>query len=258
MKSENFVRFAWQSGTYWGTLEGDSVRRWSAPPYAGGRSTERLHPVKEIRLLPPVAPSKIIAVGLNYAPHIKESASATQIPEEPVLFMMPPTALLAPNDAIVLPKGVERVDYEGELGVVIGTGGRSIPEDRALEHVWGWTIVNDVTARSLQKIDKQWTRAKGFDTFCPTGPWVKTGIDPSAASVTTRLNGEVRQQSTVDQMIFPVARLIAFISRVMTLCPGDLISTGTPAGVGPLAEGDKVEIEIEGIGKLSNGVVTEV
>lgn len=258
MKSENFIRFAWQSGTYWGTHEGDNVRRWSVAPYAGGRPAERLHPAKDVRLLPPVAPSKIIAVGLNYAPHVKESASATEIPDEPVIFMMPPTALLAPGDSIVLPAGVDRVDYEGELGVVIGTGGRSIPQEEALDHVWGWTIVNDVTARNLQKKDKQWTRGKGFDTFCPVGPWVKTGIDVSSTQLTTRLNGEIRQQSTIDQMIFPVACLIAFISRVMTLCPGDLISTGTPAGVGPLAEGDTVEITIDGIGTLMNKVVAEV
>jgi 2-keto-4-pentenoate hydratase/2-oxohepta-3-ene-1,7-dioic acid hydratase in catechol pathway len=258
LKRENFIRFAWQAGIYWGTHEGEQVRRWNGPPYSGGRPTDRLHPVAEVRLLPPVAPSKIIAVGLNYAPHVKESASATEIPKEPVIFMKPPTALLAPGAAIILPRGVDRVDYEGELGVVVGTGGRSIPEERALEHVWGWTIVNDVTARNLQKIDKQWTRAKGFDTFCPVGPWVTNGIDTSAATLTTRLNGEVRQQSAIDQMIFPVARLIAFISRVMTLCEGDLISTGTPSGVGPLAEGDKIEIEIEGIGTLTNLVAVEV
>jgi len=257
LKSENFIRFTWQSGTYWGTHEGENVRRWSDAPYAGGRPTARLHLTADVRLLPPVVPSKIIAVGLNYAPHVKESASATEIPEEPVTFLMPPTALLAPGDSIVLPKGVDRVDYEGELGVVIGIGGHAIPESEALEHVWGWTIVNDVTARNLQKKDKQWTRAKGFDTFCPVGPWVKTGVNVLTANLTTRLNGEVRQQSTIDQMIFPVPRLIAFISRVMTLNPGDLISTGTPAGIGPLAVGDIVEIEIEGIGTLRNGVVAE-
>lgn len=257
MKSENFIRFAWQSGAYWGTHEGENVRRWSDAPYAGGRPTERLYPTAAVRMLVPVMPSKIIAVGLNYAPHVQESASATEIPEEPVTFLMPPTALLAPGDSIVLPKGVDRVDYEGELGVVIGKGGRLIPESEALNHVWGWTIVNDVTARNLQKKDKQWTRAKGFDTFCPVGPWVKTGIDVSKANISTRLNGEVRQQGAIDQMIFPIPRLIAFISRVMTLNPGDLISTGTPAGIGPLAEGDVVEIEVEGIGTLKNGVVAE-
>jgi 2-keto-4-pentenoate hydratase/2-oxohepta-3-ene-1,7-dioic acid hydratase in catechol pathway len=257
LTTHNFVRFAWQSGTYWGTYEGANIRRWSDAPYRGGRPTERVHASSETRLLPPVNPSKIIAVGLNYAPHVKESASAKEIPKEPVTFMMPPTALLAPGDSIVLPQGVDRVDYEGELGVVIGKGGRSIPENEALNHIWGWTIVNDVTARNLQKVDKQWTRAKGFDTFCPVGPWVTTGVDVSTAQLTTRLNGEVRQESTIDQMIFPIPRLIAFISRVMTLNPGDLISTGTPAGIGPLTAGDRVEIEITGIGTLMNGVVNE-
>jgi len=257
LKSENFIRFAWQSGAYWGAHEGENVRRWSAAPYDGGHPTERLHPTAEVRLLPPVVPSKIIAVGLNYGPHVQESASATEIPEEPVIFLMPPTALLAPGESIVLPKGVDRVDYEGELGVVIGVGGHAIPESKALDHVWGWTIVNDVTARNLQKKDKQWTRAKGFDTFCPVGPWVKTEVDVFNTSITTRLNGEVRQQSTIDQMIFPIPRLIAFISRVMTLNPGDLISTGTPAGIGPLADGDTVEIEVDGIGILRNGATAE-
>ena len=257
MNSESFVRFSWQSGVYWGTQEGSQVRRWSGPPYSGGQPTQRLHPAADVKFLVPVAPSKIVAVGLNYAPHVQESASATAIPDEPVIFLKPPTALLAPGDSIVLPRGVDRVDYEGELGVVIGTGGRSIPEDNALEHVWGWTIINDVTARNLQKVDRQWTRAKGFDSFCPVGPWVKTGVDVSQATLTTRLNGEIRQQSSVDQMIFPIAKLIAFISRVMTLCAGDLISTGTPAGVGPLAVGDRIEIEIANIGTLANTVVEE-
>ncbi len=251
------VRFRWQAGEYWGAHEGDQVRRWSGPPYAGGVATERLHPISEIEWLPPVVPSKIIAVGLNYAPHVAESASADAIPEEPVIFLMPPTALLPPGGKIVYPQGLDRVDYEGELGVVIGEGGRNIARAEALTHVLGWTIVNDVTARNLQKKDKQWTRAKGFDTFCPVGPWVQTDLDLSKTSLTTRLNGGVRQQTTFDQMIFDVSFLIAFISRVMTLKPGDLISTGTPAGVGPLAIGDKVAITIEGLGVLENSVVAE-
>lgn len=249
-----FVRFLWQGGEYWGAREDNLVRRWSGPPYDGGRVTERTYPVAEVRWLPPVVPSKIIAVGLNYAPHVAESASADTIPEEPVIFLKPPTALVGPGDAIVLPDGVDRVDYEGELGIVIGAGGHFISPAEAMNHVWGWTIVNDVTARHLQKKDKQWTRAKGFDTFCPVGPWVQTGVDVSRSGLTTRLNGTIRQQGSADQMIFPVAQLISFISGVMTLHPGDLISTGTPAGVGPLAAGDHIEIEIEGIGTLANTV----
>ena len=252
--THRFVRFAWKGGNYWGEHEGNHVRRWSGAPYEDGQPTDRSCGIHEIEWLAPVVPSKIIAVGLNYAPHVAESASADAIPEEPVIFLKPTTALVGNEGSIILPPGVDRVDYEGELGIVIGVGGRFITQAAALNHVWGWTIVNDVTARNLQKKDKQWTRAKGFDTFCPVGPWVQTDADISHAKLTTRLNGDVRQQGSVDQMIFPIARLISFISGVMTLHPGDLISTGTPAGVGPLADGDKVEVEIEGIGTLVNHV----
>jgi 2-keto-4-pentenoate hydratase/2-oxohepta-3-ene-1,7-dioic acid hydratase in catechol pathway len=252
--AHRFVRFAWKGGRYWGEHEGNHVRRWSGAPYEDGQPTERSCPVSDVEWLPPVVPSKIIAVGLNYAPHVAESASADAIPDEPVIFLKPPTALIATEGAIILPPNVDRVDYEGELGIVIGVGGRSISVAAALNHVWGWTIVNDVTARNLQKKDKQWTRAKGFDTFCPVGPWVQTDTDISHAKLTTRQNGLIRQQGSIDQMIFPIPRLISFISGVMTLHAGDLISTGTPAGVGPLADGDSVEIEIEGIGILVNHV----
>jgi len=247
-----FVRYRWQGGEYWGAHEGQEVRRWNGAPYDGGVSTERVHSIRDIEWLSPVAPSKILAVGLNYAPHVAESASADTIPEEPVIFLMPPTALLPPGGTIVLPKGIDRVDYEGELGIVIGRGGRNIRREDASSHIFGWTIVNDVTARNLQKKDKQWTRAKGFDTFCPVGPWVQTELDLSASSLVTRLNGDLRQQTTFDQMIFDVSFLIVFMSRVMTLHPGDLISTGTPAGIGPLTAGDRVTIAIEGLGALEN------
>ncbi|MEW5701968.1 MAG: fumarylacetoacetate hydrolase family protein [Candidatus Zixiibacteriota bacterium] len=250
-----YVRFTWRGGEYWGTHEAGGVRRWSDAPYMGGVPGERVHPLDQITWLAPVVPSKIIAVGLNYAPHVAESASADAIPEEPVIFLKPTTALLPPGGQIVLPAGVDRVDYEGELGVVIGKGGRMISREHALDHVLGFTIVNDVTARNLQKKDKQWTRAKGFDTFCPVGPWVQADSDWRGSGLTTRVNGDVRQQTTFDQMIFGVPELIAFISGVMTLLPGDLISTGTPAGVGPLSPGDNVEIEIAGLGVLSNTVI---
>lgn len=251
------VRFRWQGGEYWGDQEGEHARRWSAAPYEGGAPTERLHPIQGIEWLPPVVPSKIIAVGLNYAPHVAESASANAVPEEPVIFLMPPTALLPPHGQIILPNDADRVDYEGELGVVIGRGGRRIRREDAAVHIGGWTIVNDVTARNLQKKDKQWTRAKGFDTFCPVGPWVQDELDLSTAKLITRVNGEVKQQTTFDQMIFDVPFLIAFVSSVMTLHPGDLISTGTPAGVGPLAAGDRVAISISGLGTLENTVIAE-
>lgn len=249
-----YVRFAWQGGEYWGLHEGDAVRRLSGAPYGGGTPTDRTHPLSAVRWLPPVRPGKIIAVGLNYAAHVAESQSADAIPDEPVLFSKPPSSLLAPGEEIVLPPGVGRVDYEGELGVVIGTKGRFIAEEAALAHVAGWTIVNDVTARDLQKKDRQWTRAKGFDTFCPVGPWVQDLFDRDAARLTTRLNDDLRQETTFDHMLHSVEKLIAFISGVMTLQPGDLILTGTPQGVGPLATGDCVAITIDGLGTLTNGV----
>jgi 2-keto-4-pentenoate hydratase/2-oxohepta-3-ene-1,7-dioic acid hydratase in catechol pathway len=202
-----------------------------------------------------VRPSKIVCIGTNYRAHAVEMGKA--LPDEPLLFMKPPSALIGPGDAIVRPGGYERVDFEGELAVVIGTRARRVPRDRALEHVAGYTCLNDVTVRDLQKKDVQFTRAKGFDSFCPVGPRVAAGLDPSNLRIETRVNGRVRQQSTTADLIFDVPALIAFISSVMTLEEGDLISTGTPSGVGNLTPGDVVEIEIEGIGVLSNPVAGE-
>jgi 2-keto-4-pentenoate hydratase/2-oxohepta-3-ene-1,7-dioic acid hydratase in catechol pathway len=198
---------------------------------------------------------KIIGVGTNYRAHAVEMGKP--IPDEPVLFMKPASALLAAGEPIVRPRGYERVDFEGELGVVIGKRARRVREADALSFVWGYTIVNDVTVRDLQKKDGQFTRAKGFDTFCPVGPKLVEGLDPRDLRLRTRLNGVQKQDSSTSDLIFSVARLIEVISRVMTLEPGDLISTGTPSGVGPIAPGDRVEIEIEGIGVLSNPVVEE-
>ena len=253
-----YVRFMWQRGSYWGTHEGESVRRWSGPWYQGGVATQRTHSVDEVMFLPPVQPGKILAIGLNYAAHVAESASADAVPDEPVIFMKPPSALLSPGGAIVIPPQVDRVDYEGELGVVIGKFASQLPAEAAGEVIAGWTIGNDVTARNLQKKDKQWTRAKGFDTFCPIGPWVQDAFDRTASGLTTHLNGEVRQQSAFDRMVFSVEELIAFISRVMTLHPGDLILTGTPSGVGPISPGDTVSITVDGLGTLTNTVVTAI
>lgn len=198
-------------------------------------------------------PSKIVGVGLNYRAHAAEMKK--QLPEEPLLFLKPPSALIGPGEAIVRPSGYERVDYEGELCVVIGKRARRVPRERALDHVAGYTCLNDVTVRDLQKKDVQYTRAKGFDTFSPCGPRVVAGLDPGHLTIQTRLNGVTRQSSSTSDLIFDVPALIAFISRVMTLEEGDLISTGTPPGVGNLTPGDLVEIEIEGIGVLSNPVV---
>jgi 2-keto-4-pentenoate hydratase/2-oxohepta-3-ene-1,7-dioic acid hydratase in catechol pathway len=201
------------------------------------------------------APSKIVCVGTNYRAHAAEMGKP--LPDEPLLFLKPPSAIIGPGQAIVRPRGYERVDYEGELAVVIGRRARRVPPERALEHVAGLTCLNDVTVRDLQKKDVQFTRAKGFDTFCPVGPRVASGLDPSRLRLETRVNGKVRQSSSTADLIFDVPALVAFVSRVMTLEEGDLISTGTPSGVGNLEPGDLVEVEIEGIGVLANPVVSE-
>ena len=199
-----------------------------------------------------IAPSKIVGIGQNYRAHAAEMGKG--IPTEPLMFLKPPSALLAPGQPIERPAGYARVDYEGELGVLIGRRARHVAIDDALAHVAGYLCVNDVTVRDLQAKDGQWTRAKGFDTFCPVGPRVVAGLDPRDLRITTRVNGVVRQDSRTSDLIFDVATLIAFVSRHMTLEPGDLISTGTPAGVGNLDVGDHVEVEIDGIGVLHNPV----
>jgi 2-keto-4-pentenoate hydratase/2-oxohepta-3-ene-1,7-dioic acid hydratase in catechol pathway len=200
-------------------------------------------------------PGKIIGVGRNYREHAKELANA--VPDEPLLFFKPPTALIGPGQPIVRPRGWERVDFEGELGVVIGKRCRRVSAADALDYVFGYTIVNDVTVRDLQKKDGQWTRAKGFDSFCPVGPALVPGLDPSQLRIVTKVDGVVKQDAPTSDMLFDVPTIIAVISRVMTLEPGDLIATGTPAGVGPLVPGNVVEITIEGIGTLHNPVVEE-
>jgi 2-keto-4-pentenoate hydratase/2-oxohepta-3-ene-1,7-dioic acid hydratase in catechol pathway len=211
-------------------------------------------PLDDVRLLAPLIPGKIIGIGRNYAAHACEMGNAPP-DEQPLIFLKPPSAVLSPGDVIVRPAISQRVDHEAELGVVIGKTARDIPEAAdPLVYVLGYACVNDVTARDLQKKDVQFTRAKSFDTFCPFGPWIETDLDPSDLMVTARVNGEVRQQARTTEMIFPVRRLIRLLSGIMTLNPGDLIATGTPAGVGPLAAGDVVEVEVEGIGVLRNPV----
>jgi 2-keto-4-pentenoate hydratase/2-oxohepta-3-ene-1,7-dioic acid hydratase in catechol pathway len=200
-----------------------------------------------------LVPSKIIGIGVNYRAHAVEMGKG--IPEEPLLFLKPRSALLPSGGVIERPMGYERVDHEGELGVVIGQRARRVSRERALDVVMGFTCVNDVTVRDLQKKDVQFTRAKGFDTFCPLGPRIVAGLDPSNLRLVTRVNGQVRQDSTTADLIFDVPHLIAFVSAHMTLDPGDVISTGTPSGVGNLTPGDEVEIEIEGIGILKSSVI---
>jgi 2-keto-4-pentenoate hydratase/2-oxohepta-3-ene-1,7-dioic acid hydratase in catechol pathway len=200
----------------------------------------------------PTRPGKIVCVGKNYLDHVREMGG-TEAAEEPILFMKPATAVIGEGDAILLPPQSERVDYEGELVALIGSRLRNASAEEALRGVRGFCCGNDVTARDLQKRDGQWTRAKGFDTFCPLGA-TASGVDPSDLAITTRVNGEVRQQARTSQLIVPVGELIAFVSSVMTLEPGDAVFTGTPAGVGPLQEGDVVEVEVESVGVLRNPV----
>jgi 2-keto-4-pentenoate hydratase/2-oxohepta-3-ene-1,7-dioic acid hydratase in catechol pathway len=218
------------------------IRGADSPRSAGGLS-----------LLPPCLPSKIIGVGRNYREHAAELEH--EVPAEPLLFLKPSSALLPPGGEIRLPAASRRVDYEGELAVVIGREARAVPEERALEHVLGYSCINDVTARDLQARDVQFTRAKGFDTFCPLGPCIAVGLPLEPLVVETHVNGERRQSASISRMIFPVPRLVSFISGVMTLLPGDVIATGTPAGVGPLRPGDEASVSIAGIGTLTNRVV---
>ena len=208
-----------------------------------------------MRLQEPIRPSKIVCVGRNYREHAAELGN--KMPDEPLLFLKAPSAVISSGDDIVLPGASQQVEHEGELGVVIGRVARNIPSDEdPLSYVLGYTCVNDVTARDLQRKDVQFTRGKSFDTFCPVGPWIETEIDPRNVVVQTRLNGEVKQKGNTADMAFPVAFLIRYISEIMTLYPGDLIATGTPAGVSRMQPGDIVEVEIEGIGVLRNQVVS--
>jgi 2-keto-4-pentenoate hydratase/2-oxohepta-3-ene-1,7-dioic acid hydratase in catechol pathway len=215
---------------------------------------DTLIPKNEAKLIAPVTPSKIIAVGLNYRSHAKELDML--IPDNPILFLKPLTALAGPFDKIQYPVASQQVDFEGELALVIGAKGRCIPEEKAKEYIMGYTLANDITARDLQKKDGQWTRAKGFDGFCPVGPCVRTGIeDPETLEFKTYLNGEERQHGKVSDFIFTIPQIIAFVSEVMTLLPGDIILTGTPPGIGPVQPGDTVRIECEPIGVLENTFV---
>jgi 2-keto-4-pentenoate hydratase/2-oxohepta-3-ene-1,7-dioic acid hydratase in catechol pathway len=207
----------------------------------------------EVKLLPPVTPSKIVCVGRNYREHAAELGN--KMPDEPLLFLKAPSAVIGPEERIELPAASQQVEHEGELGVVIGRIARNIREtDDVLAYVFGYTCVNDVTARDLQRKDVQFTRGKSFDTFCPVGPWIDTAIDPTNVTVTTRVNGEVKQNGNTADMAFDVAFLIRYISAIMTLYPGDLIATGTPAGVSRMKHGDTVEVEVGGVGILRNQV----
>ncbi|HET8626387.1 MAG TPA: fumarylacetoacetate hydrolase family protein [Thermomicrobiales bacterium] len=240
-----------------GVVDGDAVRAAGGELFGALIPGERVGALADVTLLPPVAPSKIVAVGLNYADHVAESGPALDLPKEPVIFMKPPSSLLGHGGTILLPAGAEPVHYEAELAVVIGRRARHVRREDAYDYVLGLTCGNDVSARNYQQQDGQWVRAKGFDTFTPLGPWIATDLRADALAIQSRLNGGVEQSSNTRHLLFDVPFLIAFISGVMTLLPGDVIMTGTPAGVGPMHPGDRIEVEVEGIGTLANGVAAE-
>ena len=224
-------------------------------PYGNFQRQEAKLSLEEVKLLTPVQPTKIICIGRNYSAHAKEHNSV--VPDVPLIFLKPPSALIGPEDRIYLPPQSHQVEHEAELVIVISRSGRWISPDSALEYILGYTIGNDITARDLQRGDGQWTRSKSFDTFCPVGPWIETDFDPADALITCYVNGEMRQMSSTRDMVFSIRQLIAFISSVMTLEAGDIILTGTPAGVGQLNYGDTLETRIEGIGTLRNYVIAE-
>jgi 2-keto-4-pentenoate hydratase/2-oxohepta-3-ene-1,7-dioic acid hydratase in catechol pathway len=241
-----------QSPPAWGWVSGERIGVLEGSPFGEFRREEAVLPLEAARLLPPVVPGKIIAIGRNYATHAAEHDA--EVPELPLMFLKAVSAVIGPGDTILLPPQSRQVEHEAELAVVIGEGGRWIRPEEAQAHILGYTVGNDVTARDLQRKDGQWSRAKGFDTFCPLGPWIETELDPSDALIRCTVNGQLRQMASTRDMIFPVRQLVAFISSVMTLRPGDVILTGTPAGVGPLLAGDEVTAEIDGLGRMVNPV----
>lgn len=259
------VRFTAGEDPQYGVLTGDVdqhgipdedcviVALQDDPLYVGLHLTQTEHRLDDVRLLAPVLPrSKVIGIGRNYAAHAKEMG--TDVPEQPLMFMKPNTSVIGPNDPIHYPRQSQEVHYEGELAVVIGRICKDVPAEKAADVIHGYTVANDVTARDLQRNDGQFTRAKGFDSFCPIGPWIETELDVSDLKVQTYLNGDLKQDGSTKDMIFDVPALVAHVSSVMTLLPGDIILTGTPEGVGPMEPGDEVEIFVAGIGSLTNKV----
>jgi 2-keto-4-pentenoate hydratase/2-oxohepta-3-ene-1,7-dioic acid hydratase in catechol pathway len=246
-------RFVHAGSPSFGVADGDRIIRYNGtdPTHLGEATNESIS-LADAELLAPVMPSKIVAVGRNYAEHAKELGN--EAPSEPIIFLKPPTAVLSPNGTIIRPPQSQRVDFEGELAIVIGKSARNVRRDDWRSVVLGFTCANDVTARDLQKKDIQFTRGKSFDTFLPLGPCIETDLNPAALSLRTRVNGETKQDGNTRDMVFDCGAIIEFITEIMTLNPGDVILTGTPAGVGPLNAGDRVEVEIEGIGVLGNVV----
>jgi 2-keto-4-pentenoate hydratase/2-oxohepta-3-ene-1,7-dioic acid hydratase in catechol pathway len=249
------IRYQDGPTTKWGAIEEGNVREMDGDPYGHLHLTSKIKKMEEVRLLAPCLPSKIVAIGLNYRDHAEEVK--LEIPKEPILFIKPSTSVIGPGEAIRFPRMSRRVDYEGELAVVIKKAAKSVPEEGAGDYILGYTCLNDVTARDLQPKNGQWTLSKGFDTFSPIGPWIETDLDPAQLEISTFLNGERRQHSNTRNLIFGCRTLVSYISQVMTLLPGDVIATGTSSGIGKMAIGDRVDVVIEGIGTLSNTVAAE-
>ena len=250
-------RIASPDGVAFVSVEGDGpdavCKEIAEHPFGAPNFTGRTWPLADVRLLAPILASKVVAMGKNYAAHAEEMGGVA--PQDPVIFLKPNTAIIGPNVAIQLPADAAPVHHEGELAVVIGRPCKDVPASRAAENILGYTIGNDVSARDQQTKDGQWTRAKGHDTFCPLGPWIVTDLDPSDLELRTEVNGQVRQRSRTSLMIHDVGDIVAWVSAVMTLLPGDVILTGTPEGVGPVEDGDTVSVTVEGIGTLMNPVV---
>jgi 2-keto-4-pentenoate hydratase/2-oxohepta-3-ene-1,7-dioic acid hydratase in catechol pathway len=246
------VRFRFGDRIATGAVEtgSDAVRVLAGTFFESPVPTGDEVPLDDVRLLAPVLPSKVVCLGKNYAAHAAEFDS--DVPDEPLIFLKPSTAVIGPGDAIPLPSISRRVDYEGELAVVIGRLAKGVRAEEAFRYILGYTCANDVTMRDLQKKDGQWTRAKGFDGSCPLGPWLETELDPTDAPLETRVNGEVRQSATTSEMVFGVATIVEYVTTFMTLLPGDVLLTGTPEGVGKLEPGDRVEVDVDGIGTLTN------
>jgi 2-keto-4-pentenoate hydratase/2-oxohepta-3-ene-1,7-dioic acid hydratase in catechol pathway len=248
-----FIRFkSAQEEPQYGWLHENKVGKIEGNLFGEYKRLKADIPLKDVQLLAPSLPGKIVCVGRNYVEHAKELGN--EVPKIPLIFLKPPSSVIAPEEAIMLPQQSSQVEHEAELVAVIGKRGRSITAEAAKEYILGYTIGNDVTARDLQKADGQWTRAKGFDSFCPFGPWIDTEFTPMDALITCRVNGQMRQLASTRDMVFSVGVLIAYISSVMTLEPGDLVFTGTPSGVGQLKAGDRVEVEVDGLGLLGNPV----
>lgn len=248
------ARFSLNGDIRYGIVDdGELVVLAGDPMYAGWDTTGERVPLESATLLAPVIPrSKVVCVGKNYADHAQEMGG--EVPSEPLLFLKPNTSVIGPNDAIVRPRISERVDFEGELAIVFGAVAKNVPESDADKVIFGYSVANDVTARDLQARDGQWARAKGFDTFCPLGPVVETEFDVAASRIETRLNDKVKQSASFDLLMFDIPRIVAAVTEVFTMLPGDVILTGTPAGIGPMVAGDTVEVHIEGIGTLRNTV----